>query len=132
MDFKDRLLDKIEGELSLFSFFQVPRMSEYGNGLSLSKTPRPPGARFLNKSKMYDYGFQITARHTNGKIAEDTLQEIYDYLDGLKDVGETDGTYKLIKIEGYTSPNYVDTNDRNEHLYTALFVAELYIYKGES
>ncbi|MBU9711063.1 minor capsid protein [Evansella tamaricis] len=137
MDFFDRLIDWIEANHDLFTFIEKSRMSNEGPAIAIRQTPQPPGERFLNGSKVQLFGFQLLVRHSNRVLAMETLDSLYNALDGQKGrdkegnfiIPSSNNSFYLLKIEGYTSPNYVDTNDRGEELYTAMFVAELYIKK---
>lgn len=131
MDFFDRLLDWVEVNVQLFSIIEKSRMRNEGPAIAVRKTPTPPNARYMDGSKIDDFGFQVLVRNMDAVTVIDTIERITKAVDGLtgKDIESHNNSFLLVKIEVYTNPNYVETNDRNEEIYTALFVAELYIKK---
>ncbi|MEM5012066.1 minor capsid protein [Niallia taxi] len=129
MDFLDRMLDKLEADVKLFTFVKRGLLAE-GNSIAVRSTPTPPNVRYLNNDKLDNYGFQFLVRHKDVLIAENTIQTIYEYLDNKQDVESQDGSFTLVKIDVSTMPNWVGMSGRNEYEYTALFQAELYINGG--
>lgn len=128
LDFLDRLIDWIEENVELFTLIEKSRMRNKGPAIAIRQTPTPPSTRYMDGSKLDDFGFQILIRHEDVLQVTDTIQRIKKSVDGLN--GDTiksdNGSFKLVQIDVYTNPNYVETNDRNEEIYTALFVAQLY------
>jgi Bacteriophage minor capsid protein len=125
MDFVDRLLDAIEKDLNLFTYIVKGSLVD-GNSISASEYPTSPNTNYYDKSKIQTIGLQIRVKNKDKLIAETTIHAINDYLDGKTNVFSQNDSFQLIVIETYTAPNFVETNDRNEHIYTALFQADLY------
>ncbi|MCT8138643.1 hypothetical protein H1D32_13365 [Anaerobacillus sp. CMMVII] len=128
MDFLDRLIDWIEGNVELFTLIEKSRMRNKGPAIAIRQTPTPPSTRYMDGSKLDNFGFQVLVRHNDVQKATDTIYAITKAVDGLNgdDIKSENNSFELVQIEVYTNPNHVETNDRNEEIYTALFVAQLY------
>ncbi|MER2057244.1 MAG: minor capsid protein [Niallia sp.] len=126
MDFLDRMLDKLESDVTLFTFVRKGLLAE-GNSIAVRQTPTPPNTAYLDKNRIDNYGFQFLVRHKDVLTAENTIQSIYEYLCNKTDIESQDGSFKLVKIDVSTMPNWVGMSEREEHEYTAIFQAELEI-----
>ena len=126
MDFLDRMLDQLETNVELFTFVKRGTLQD-GNSIAVRSTPTPPNTTYLNKDRIDNYGFQFLVRHKDIIIAENTIQLIYQYLINRDDIESQNDSFKLIKIDVSTMPNYIGTNERQEYEYTAIFQAELEI-----
>lgn len=126
MDFLDRMLDKLESDVTLFTFVRKGLLAE-GNSIAVRQTPTPPNTTYLDKNRIDNYGFQFLVRHKDVLTAENTIQSIYEYLCNRTDIESQDGSFKLVKIDVSTMPNWVGMSEREEHEYTAIFQAELEI-----
>ncbi|WP_017379740.1 phage tail terminator protein [Paenisporosarcina sp. TG-14] len=126
MDFMDRLLDKIESEFDLFGSSIVIGGLNDGNSIAVRRIPSPPRNRFMDGNRTEEYGVQLLVKHRDGRIATSTTQEISDLLETLEELSSNDGSFSFVKMECTTLPNWVETTNGKEQVYTALFVAELY------
>ena len=125
MDFLDRLCDALEADLSLYSAIDVGSLSD-GDSIAIRRTPTAPNTRYYNGGKIEDFGFQILCKNSDAQVVINTIQDIADYLDGKTELPSNDGGFFLVKIEVSTDPNWVETTEHDQEVYTALFVAELY------
>ena len=131
MDFLNSVKVYLENELNLFaSVIQVGNLLD-DNSIAIRPVPSGPVSLKLNGSKTRTYQFQILTKHSNTRMAYDDLEKINDLLDQNKAVTSSDGSFNLINIETYTSPNWVERTDKGQHIFTALYQAELYIKEGE-
>ncbi|UTI41121.1 minor capsid protein [Niallia sp. RD1] len=129
MDFLDRMLDKLESDVTLFTFVRKGLLAE-GNSIAVRQTPTPPNTTYLNKDRIDNYGFQFLVRHKDVLTAENTIQSIHGYLCNRTDIESHDDSFKLINIDVSTMPNWVGVSERGEYEYTAIFQAELQINGG--
>ena len=53
------------------------------------------------------------------------IEQISQLLHGLSYSDIQDDDYSLIVLEETTSPNFVETNSSNQHIYTAIYNAEI-------
>ncbi|WP_307894066.1 phage tail terminator protein [Bacillus swezeyi] len=125
MDFLDRLCDAIEADLSPYSPIDVGSLSD-GDSIAIRRYATPRNTRYYNGGKIENFGFQILCKNSNATAAINTIQDITDYLDGKTELLSNDGSFSLNIIEVSTDPNWVETTEHAQEVYTALFVAELY------
>lgn len=132
MDFLFRITEFIQNNLSLYSTIALG-IAQDGNSIAIRPTPSTPPTRYLEKSKIITYQFQILTKHSTGIMAYNTLQEINSLLDGLENgaITSNNGSFIFNKCEVYTSPNFVEKSTGGEMIFTALHQAELYIKKEE-
>lgn len=96
--------------------------------IAIRITPSGPGEQYF-KGETIRKQFQILVKSPNGLEAMSSIDAIADELHNLhrRTFHSIDTTYKLIMMEKYVEPNWVDKTEANEQIYTALFVAELEI-----
>ena len=127
MDFLDRLIDYIESKISLDSDLRVGKLSPESKSISIRPTPSSMVDRYVDKDKTREYSFQILVKDPNQVKVINKLDEITSLLDGIdhREIISNNNSFKLIKCEVYTLPNYVEETEHEEYIYTALFRAEL-------
>lgn len=125
MDFLDRLIDYIE--LNLDVSIKVGRLDRSTASIAIRPTPSSISGRFMDQGKIREYSFQILTKNPNQQAAASKLEDMASLLEGLdgKEVKSNNNSFKLIKCEVYTLPNFVEVTDHDEYIYTALFTAEL-------
>ena|SRR5690554_3991436 len=128
MDFLIRAKEFIESNLDLYSNVALGLLLD-GDSIAIRPTPSTPPLRYLEKSKVTTYQFQILTKHQVGYTAYQELEKINDLLDGLENgaITSSDSSFILNKCEVYTSPNFVEKTEGGEQIYTAIYQAELYI-----
>ncbi|UTQ80154.1 minor capsid protein [Bacillus phage vB_BceS_LY4] len=94
--------------------------------IAIRITPSTPGEQYF-EGETTRKQFQILVKSPNGLEAMSSIDAIADELHNLhrRTFHSIDTTYKLIMMEKYVEPNWVDKTEANEQIYTALFVAEL-------
>lgn len=127
MDFLDRLIDYIEDNVELKTYLRIGKLSADSESISIRPTPSGIAARYANEGVNREYGFQILIKGTNQLKVISTLESITSSLDGLKsgDIRSSNNSFDLVSCKVYTTPNYVEETDREEYIYTAMFIAEL-------
>lgn len=129
MDFIDRTLDYLEGNLDLFARFTVDFMPEKNKSLTIRRTPSAPSARFMDGSRDDVISFQILVKHPRQTEAIKTLQDIIDTLESLEEgtIQSVNGSFDFINCDLYTNMTLVERDERKNFIYTALFNANLFI-----
>ena len=127
MDFLDRLIDYIESNISLDSVLRVGKLSLDSKSISIRPTPSSMVNRYVDKDKTREYSFQILMKDPNQFQVISKMDEITSLLDGIdhREIVSNNDSFKLVKCEAYTLPNYVAETEHEEYIYTALFRAEL-------
>lgn len=120
MDLLDRMIDSIE-TLNLFTTFSIDVMKDNDNALTIRQAPSSPSIRFLDNSFDNVLLFQILVKHTDQKIAINTLEIISNHIENISKLPSNDGSYEFIKCEKYTNPLLVEKSDRGFYIYTAMF-----------
>lgn len=129
MDFLDRMMDFVEGNLQLFSIMRKGPLDENSMAISVLPTPSTAIIRYFDKSKDYNYGFQVLVKHPTQSVAIQTIEDIVNLLDGVDGdkITSDDNTFSLVVCNVYTLPTFVEITEHNEYIYTALFQADLFI-----
>ncbi|WP_342045918.1 phage tail terminator protein [Bacillus sp. OTU530] len=127
MDFYDRMMDYIESHLTLYASLQMGVLSPKTNGIAILSIPSSPNAKYLDGGSVQNISFRIYTKHTDQKIAANTIQIISDLLDKMQndDIQSQDGSFIFISCEVNTIPSSFDKTDHDEYIYSALFVAEI-------
>lgn len=95
------------------------------NSILLRIIPGAPLDADLVEGQTWDFSFQILTKHDNQLLAYSQTEQIKDLLHGLTDDVFEPESHELIRLVCTTTPNWVETNDRQQYLYTALFSAEI-------
>lgn len=127
MDFIKQISSFITSNLALNAPIVSPVLKSDPSSIAIRETPSSVGNRYLNESKTLEFQFQILVKDPNVITARNTINSIFMLLDGLSKgaVTSSDGSFFMSKCECYTLPNWVETNEQNEHIYTAIFNAQL-------
>lgn len=127
MDFLDRVIDYIEDSIALESNIRIGRLAQSPQAISIRPTPGSVPSRYADDDKIREYNFQILIKDISQAKAIQKIEEIASLLDGLKnnDIKSSNNSFTLISCKVYVPPNYVEETDREEYIYTAMFVAEL-------
>ena len=125
MDFLDKCKQYIEDNLNLFVDHINVGLLRDGNDVAIRATPGNPPERYMDDSHIYNYQYQVLVKHQSPREAYDTAREIEFLLDGLKKDAITGDGFTFIKSDVYTPANFVEHTSTGEHIYTAMFQAEL-------
>jgi Bacteriophage minor capsid protein len=104
-----------------------PVLSKEPQSVAVRETPSSIANRYMNTDKTMNFQFQLLVKDPSIIKARDTINAIFKKLDGLPKgaINSENGSFSLTKCECTTLPNWVETNERNEHIYTAIFSAEI-------
>jgi|SRR5690606_1625584 len=127
MDFLDRAKEYIEQNVTLNAPIVFGLLDTAPSSIAIRQIPSPVNDRYTDNEKTLIFAFQVLVKDVDHLTAYNTIQNIFDVLDGLgKDaIPSQDGNYAFVKCECYTLPNFVEKTDKNEYIYTAIFHAEL-------
>ncbi|KDB40970.1 hypothetical protein DH31_12000 [Bacillus cereus] len=94
--------------------------------IALRIIPSAPGEQYF-EGETIKKNFQILVKSPDGLEAMSSVEAIADELHNLhrRSFHSVDTSYKLITMEKYVEPNWVDKTEANEQIYTALFTTEL-------
>ncbi|WP_026582125.1 phage tail terminator protein [Bacillus sp. J33] len=127
MDFIKQVSNYLTKNVSLNAPITSPILSSDPSSVAMREVPSSIGSRYINTGKTLQFQFQILVKDPSVIKARGTINSIFKLLDGLSSaaITSTDGSFLMTKCECSTLPSWVETNERNEHIYTAIFVAEL-------
>ncbi|MGG0282916.1 minor capsid protein [Bacillus pacificus] len=94
--------------------------------IALRIIPSAPGEQYF-EGETTKKNFQILVKSPDGLEAMSSVEAIAEELHNLhrRSFHSVDTSYKLITMEKYVEPNWVDKTEANEQIYTALFTTEL-------
>ncbi|MFE9082235.1 minor capsid protein [Bacillus mobilis] len=100
--------------------------NEPRKSIALRIIPSAPGQQYF-EGEIIRKQFQILVKSSNGLEAMASIEAISDELHNLhrRIFNSVDTSYKLITMEKYVEPNWVDKTEANEQIYTVLFSTEL-------
>lgn len=127
MDFLDRLLDFIEERIALDKPFTVGKLGTESGSISLRQIPSSNIDHYADGDETYEYSFQITLKGKDQFKVIAKMNEITKLLNGLSNsaIKSENDSFIFVKCEVNVRPNWVEETDRKNHMYTALFTAEL-------
>ncbi|USK43535.1 minor capsid protein [Cytobacillus oceanisediminis] len=127
MDFIKQISNYLKKSAPLNAPLVSPILSSDASSVAIRETPSSVGARYINKGKTLQFQFQILVKDPSILKARETINGIFTAIDGLPStaIKSADGSFLMTKCECSTLPSWVETNERNEHIYTAIFNAEL-------
>jgi hypothetical protein len=127
MDFIKVISSYLTNHVSLNAPLTSPVLKSDPASVAIRETPSSIAARYMSSDKSLGFQFQVLVKDPSVIKARDTINSIHKALDGLSSsaISSNDGSFIMTKCEGYTLPSWVETNERNEHIYTAIFIAEL-------
>lgn len=126
MDFLSKVKEYLESNLVLSAPIMTPLLSSDSSSIAIRQTPSSVNSRYAS-GKTYDLGFQVLVKDSSNPKAYNNCYAIYQALDGLSNgaIQSSDGSYIFVKCECSTLPNFVEKDEQNNYIYTALFTAEL-------
>lgn len=94
--------------------------------IALRIIPSAPGEQYF-EGETIKKNFKILVKSPDGLEAMSSVEAIAEELHNLhrRSFHSVDTSYKLITMEKYVEPNWVDKTEANEQIYTALFTTEL-------
>lgn len=94
--------------------------------IALRIIPSAPGEQYF-EGETIKKNLQILVKSPDGLEAMSSVEAIAEELHNLhrRIFHSVDTSYKLITMEKYVEPNWVDKTEANEQIYTALFTTEL-------
>lgn len=127
MDFYDRMMDYIESNLTLYAPLQMGVLSPKTNGIAILSIPSSPDTKYLDGGSVQNISFRIYTKHTDQKIAANTIQVISDLLDKMRngDIVSQDDSFTFISCEVNTIPSSFDKTNDDKYIYSALFVSQI-------
>jgi hypothetical protein len=127
MDFIFRLRDYLESNVTLNAPVAAGTLTTKPKSVAIRETPGSIPSRYIDKGKIYEFNFQVLVKDPDFVTASNTCHAINDKLDGLPNgsIVSQDGSFIFVTCQTYTTPNWVEQNEHGEHIYTALFAAEL-------
>jgi hypothetical protein len=128
LDFLARVKDYLAANVELNAPITTPILSADSSSIAIRQTPSSMNSRYV-EGKISNFSFQVLVKDTSHVKAYNTIQAIFMALDGLPkgSIVSNDGSFSFVKCECTTFPNFVEKNDKNEYIYTAIFNAELEI-----
>lgn len=126
MDFIARIKDYLTANVVLNAPIVTPLLSTDTSSIAIRQTPSSMNSRYV-VGKTLNFSFQVLVKDLSHVKAYNTIQAIFKSLDGLPkgSIMSEDGSFSFVKCECSTLPNFVEKTDKLEHVYTAIFTAEL-------
>jgi hypothetical protein len=127
MDFIKQISNYLTNNVTLNGPITSPVLKSDPSSVAIRETPSSVANRYMNTDKTIDFQFQILVKDPSVIKARDTINVIFKKLDGLPKgaITSANGSFFMSKCECYMLPNWVETNERNEHIFTAIFNAQL-------
>lgn len=126
MDFIKQISAYLTSNATLNASIVSPILSAEPKSVAIRETPSSIANRYIDKGKTLDFQFQVLVKDPNVIIARDTINSVFDALDGLNDVVTSgDGSFIFTQCECTVLPNWVETNEHGEHIFTILFSCSL-------
>lgn len=127
MDFILRLKDYIENNVTLHAPIQPGVLSPDTQSVALRETPGNISERYWDRGKTYEYNFQILVKDPSYMRASNDCHAIQELLDGLPSdsIKSQDGSFYFESCQVYTTTNWVQQLEHGEHVFTAMFAAQL-------
>lgn len=117
-NFLDALADELEKK-DLFTFITVDNVRP-GKAITLMSMPSSPGDKYFN-GKTINGLFQLMVKHETQREAMKTIEVLDETINQTKI--EVEG-YKIINLETYTIPHYLEGNSQENWLYNAAYAVE--------
>jgi hypothetical protein len=127
MDFLDRVKEYLQANVTLNAPIVFGVLDAASSSIAIRQTPSSVLNRYSDSGKTFIFAFQVLVKDKNHKTAYDTIQAIFEALDGLPNdaIVSNDGSFTFVKCECYTLPNFVEKTEHDEYIYTAIFQSEL-------
>lgn len=121
-EFLNKLRQKTEQQLNLFSSIS-PMMLGDKESIAIRPTPSSNDTWQLDRAYTYNFSLQLLVKHQNWVIAWETISAINQFWNGA--TKDDLNIPELTILETTTNPNWVEKDNHNYHIFTALFNAEL-------
>ncbi|OEH53123.1 hypothetical protein AQ616_17745 [Oceanobacillus sp. E9] len=127
MDFLERLKDYTENLSFTPSIIEIGTYQENDNSIAIRPSPANINDRYMEKSKIYPFQFQLLVHHKSNLEAYRMIHQLESQYENLpsRAITSSDGSFKLVSFQCITTPSYVQKTSYGT-LWTALFQAELY------
>ncbi|WP_077623840.1 phage tail terminator protein [Sediminibacillus massiliensis] len=128
MDFLERLKAYTEGLSYTPPTVGIGLYKEDGNSIALRPSPANISERYMEKSKIYPFSFQLLVHHRDNLEAYRMIEQLLSEYENLSNgaITSSDGSFQLVSFQCTTTPNFVQKTSYGA-LWTAMFEAELYI-----
>jgi len=128
MDFLERLIEYVEGLSFMPSNIKIGLFDENGNSVAIRPTPSTINERYVEKSKIYPYSFQVLVHNKSNVFAYEVSQKLLGVLDTLDKelIQSSNNSFELLSIRCTTTPNFVQKTGYG-YLWTMMFEAELFV-----
>lgn len=128
MDFLDRLIEYLQGFSFMPSIIKVGLYDENENSVAIRPTPSSINERYIEKSKVYPYSFQVLVHNRSNAVAHASAQQLLGVLDMIdKDIIQSNqNAFEVLSIRCTTTPNFVQKTGYG-YLWTMIFEAELFM-----
>jgi hypothetical protein len=124
MDVITQISNYLTNNVTLNAAITSPVLKSDARSVAIRETPSSISNRYIN-GKTLGFRFQILVKDPSVIKARDITNDITRALDGLPQGSITSAYFVLSSCECVALPNWVETTERNEHIYSALFNAEL-------
>jgi hypothetical protein len=127
MDFIKQISNYLMNNVTLNAQITSPILKSDSSSVAIRETPSSVSNRYMSKEKTIEFQFQIFVKDPGIIKAREMINQIADKLDGLPPgtVESSEGSFLMTKCECYSTPGWVETNEHDEHIFTALFTAQL-------
>ncbi|SES02660.1 minor capsid protein [Salipaludibacillus aurantiacus] len=120
MDFLTDLRNKTMQELDLFTTISPMVLPRDNKGIAIRPAPTSNGAWRLDGAQTGVFSVQLLVRADTWLVAWEEINKIDQYWNGQN----SDFMNGLTLMQTTTSPNWVEIDDHNRHVFTALYQAE--------
>ncbi|GAQ18034.1 minor capsid protein from bacteriophage [Oceanobacillus picturae] len=128
MDFLHALKGFTEGLAYTPSTVGIGLYQENQNSIALRPSPANINERYMEKSKIYPFNFQLLVHHNDNMAAYEMIERLQTEYENLSNeaITSSDGSFHLVSFQCTTTPNFVQKTGYGT-LWTAIFTAELYV-----
>ncbi|XQY90643.1 minor capsid protein [Metabacillus sp. HB246100] len=125
MDIIEQISRFIANNVELNAKITSPILAKDPSSIAIRETPSSVANRYLSTDKTLAFQFQILVKDSSVITVRKVLNSIFEVLDGLngKPIISGDESFIFSSCECTTLPNYVETTDHGEVIYTAIFNA---------
>ena len=131
LDFLDRLRDTLN-QVTLPPDVQGFELGMLRDDPSIAIIPQPSGEEQIyfggKRNKVYNIG--ILMKHHYDGVCNDTLTNVYQYLERLRDLPSLNESYEFVMLRTTNLPNKVGHDDFKNQVWSVDFAITITIYKG--
>ncbi|HWI50265.1 MAG TPA: minor capsid protein [Rummeliibacillus sp.] len=127
MDIVDRLADKLEQELNLFTTISIDVLKSDDNAITIRHVPSSPNNMFMDKTYDIELVFQTLVKHIEQQTTIQAIEAIQSHIEKLNALPSNDSSYEFIKAEQYVTPTLLEIDERNCYIYTAMFKVNIHV-----